>query len=80
PYARLARRLDRNRFRRHPGETLEDTLAAAVRSRPDLSEDATRFLGLYHRDRFGPAPLRPKAREEAFRLAKRLKHGISVSK
>jgi transglutaminase-like putative cysteine protease len=77
PYARLVRRLDRNRFRRHPGETLEETLAAAVRSRPDLVEDASLFLDLYHRDRFGPAPLPPKAREEAFRLAKRLGHGIS---
>jgi len=76
----LVRRLDRNRFRRHPGETLEETLAAAVRSRPDLSEDAARFLGLYHRDRFGPAPLPPEAREEAFRLANRLKCAISVSK
>jgi transglutaminase-like putative cysteine protease len=77
PYARLVRRLDRNRFRRHPGETLEETLTAAVRSRPDLSEDAALFLGLYHRDRFGPAPLLPEAREEAFRLANRLKRGIS---
>jgi len=79
PYARLARRLDRNRFRHHPGETLEETLATAVRSRPDLSEDAARFLGLYHRDRFGPAPLPPEAREEAFRLAKRLKRAITAA-
>lgn len=79
PYARLARRLDRNRFRRHPGETLEETLTAAVRPRPDLSEDAARFLGLYHRDRFGPAPLPPEARAEAFRLAKRLGRGISAA-
>jgi len=77
PYARLVRRLDRNRFRRHPGETLEETLAAAVRSRPDLVGDASLFLDLYHRDRFGPAPLPPEARKEAFRLAKRLGHGIS---
>jgi transglutaminase-like putative cysteine protease len=77
PYARLVRGLDRKRFRRHPGETLEETLTAAVRSYPDLSEDAARFLGLYHRDRFGPAPLPPEAREEAFRLAKRLNRGIS---
>ncbi|MHB1025335.1 MAG: transglutaminase TgpA family protein [Desulfobacteria bacterium] len=77
PYARLLRRLERNRLRRHPGETLEETLTAAVRSRPDLSEDAARFLGLYHRDRFGPSPLPPDAREEAFRLAKQLKRGIS---
>ena len=79
PYARLVRRLDRNRFRRHPGETLEETLIAAVRSRPDLSEDAARFLGLYHRDRFGPAPLPPDAREEAFRLAIRLGREISAA-
>jgi transglutaminase-like putative cysteine protease len=78
PYARLVRRLDRDRFRRHPGETLEETLAAAVRSRPGLSSDAARFLGLYHRDRFGPVPLAPEAREEAFRLADRLRRGISA--
>jgi hypothetical protein len=77
PYARLARRLDRNRFRRHPGDTLEETLTAAVRSRPGLSEDAARFLGLYHRDRFGPAPLPPEAREAAFRLANRLGRAIT---
>lgn len=76
PYARLVRRLDRNRFRRHPGETLEETLTAAVRSHPGLSEDAARFLGLYHRDRFGPAPLPPEARAESFRLAKRLGQAI----
>jgi transglutaminase-like putative cysteine protease len=77
PYARLIRSLDRNRFRRNPGETLQDTLIAAVRSHPDLSEDAARFLRLYHRDRFGPAPLAPESREEAFRLASRLRQGIS---
>ncbi|MHB8832272.1 MAG: transglutaminase TgpA family protein [Desulfobacteria bacterium] len=77
PYARLVRRLDRNRFRRHPGETLEEALTAAAGSRPDLSGDAVRFLGLYHRDRFGPGPLPPEAREEAFRLADRLRRGIS---
>ena len=77
PYARLVRRLDRNRFRRHPGETLEEALTAAVRSCPDLSGDVDRFLGLYHRDRFGPGPLPQEAREEAFRLANRLKHAVS---
>jgi transglutaminase-like putative cysteine protease len=77
PYARLVRRLDRGRFRRSPGETLEETLTAAARSRPGLSEDAARFLGLYHRDRFGPEPLPPEAREEAFRLANRLRRAIS---
>ncbi len=78
PYARLVRRLDRNRFRRYPGETLEETLTVAVRLRPDLSGDTARFLGLYHRDRFGPAPLSTVERNEAFRLANRLKRGISV--
>jgi transglutaminase-like putative cysteine protease len=77
PYARLVRRLARNRLRRPPGETLEETLTAAVRSRPDLSADTARFLGLYHRDRFGPAPLPPEAREEAFRLANRLGRAIT---
>lgn len=77
PYARLVRRLDRNRFRRNPGETLQETLTAAIRSRPDLSDDAARFLRLYHRDRFGPAPIPPEVREEAFRLAGRLRQGIS---
>jgi len=77
PYARLARRLDRGRFRRHPGDTLEETLTAAVGARPGLSEDAVRFLGLYHRDRFGPAPLPPETREESFRLADRLTRGIA---
>jgi len=77
PYARLVRRLDRNRFRRNPGETLGETLSEALRSRPDLSEDAVRFLRLYHRDRFGPAPLPPEARKEAFRLADRLRRAIS---
>ncbi len=77
PYARLVRRLDRNGFRRHPGETLEETLTTALRTRPDLSVDAARFLGLYHRDRFGAAPLRPEAREEASRLADRIRRGIS---
>jgi len=77
PYARLVRSIDRNRFRRHPGETLEETLSAAVRSHPDLSADVVRFLCLYHRDRFGPAPLPPEAREEAFRLANRLRRAIS---
>jgi hypothetical protein len=77
PYARLALRLDRNRLRHPPGETLEETLTAAVRSHPDLIADAARFLGLYHRDRFGPTPLPPEAREEAFRLANRLRRAIS---
>ena len=76
PYARLLRRLERNRFRRLPGETVEAALTAAVRRRPDLAADAARFLGLYHRDRFGPAPLPPGTREEAFRLADRLRRGI----
>jgi hypothetical protein len=77
PYARLVRRLDRNRFRLDPGQTLEETLTAAVRSRPGLSADAARFLCLYNRDRFGAAPLPPEARDEAFRLADRLRRRVS---
>jgi hypothetical protein len=54
-------------------------LTAATRSRPELSADTVRFLGLYHRDRFGPAPLPREAREEAFRLANRLGRAITGS-
>ncbi len=73
PYGRLVRRLERSGFRKSPGTPMEDMVAAAVRSRPELSEEASLFLPLYHRDRFGPAPLPPDARAEAFRIADRLR-------
>ena len=77
PYGRLLRRLERSGFRTSPGVPMEDMVAAAVRSRPDLAEDAGRFLSLYHRDRFGPGPLPPATRMEAFRRADRLRKRIS---
>jgi transglutaminase-like putative cysteine protease len=77
PYGRLLRRLERSGFRSFPGLPLEEMLAAAVRTRPDLSEDADRFLSLYHRDRFGPAPLPPDQRAEAVRRADRLRKALS---
>ncbi len=73
PYGRLLRQLERSGFRPSPGVPFEEMVAAAVRSRPELSEDASRFLALYHRDRFGPAPLPPDARAEAFRRADRFR-------
>lgn len=73
PYGRLVRGLERSGFRNPSGAPMEDMVAAAVRSRPELSEEASRFLSLYHRDRFGPAPLPPEARMEAFRSAARLR-------
>ncbi len=76
-YARLVRRLEKAGFRRGPGDSLEESLAAAVRSRPALSGAAARFLDLYHRDRFGPGPIPLEDREEAFLLADRLRLGIS---
>jgi hypothetical protein len=77
PYGRLLRRLERSGFRASPGVPMEDMVAAAVRSQPDLAEDAGRFLSLYHRDRFGPAPLPPAKRTEAFRRADRLRKRLS---
>ncbi len=76
PYARLLRRLERSGFRPSPGVPMEEMVEAAVRTRTDLSEDASRFLTLYHRDRFGPAPLPPDARAEAYRRADRLRKRI----
>ena len=78
PYARLARRLERAGYRPAPGTSMEGMLAAAVRSRPRLSGDVGRFLFLYHRDRFGPRLLPPEEREEAFRLAVRLRRGVGA--
>jgi len=72
PYARLARRLERAGYRPAPGTPMEGMLSAAARARPHLTGDAGRFLALYHRDRFGPRPLSPEERGEAFRLAARL--------
>ncbi|MBE0602269.1 MAG: DUF3488 domain-containing protein, partial [Deltaproteobacteria bacterium] len=78
PYGRLLRRLERSGFRPSPGAPMEEMVEAAVRTRPDLSEDASRFLTLYHRDRFGPAPLPPETRSEAFRSADRFRKRLSA--
>ncbi len=78
PYGRLVRRLERSGFRSSPGSPMEDMVYAAVRMRPELSEDALRFLSLYHQDRFGPAPLSPDARAEAFRSADRLRKRLTA--
>lgn len=77
PYERLLRRLERSGFRPSPGVPMEEMVAAAVRARPELSRDAARFLSLYHRDRFGPAPLPPGLRAEAFHRADRLRKTLS---
>jgi hypothetical protein len=74
-YARLARSLEREGYRLAPGTSMGGMLSEAVRSRPPLAGDAGRFLDLYHRDRFGPRPLSPAEREEAFGLAGRLRRG-----
>jgi hypothetical protein len=74
-YARLARRLEREGYRPVPGTSMGGMLSEAVRSLPALAGDAGRFLDLYHRDRFGPGPLSPADREEAFLLAGRLRRG-----
>jgi hypothetical protein len=78
PYARLLHRLERSGYRPSPGTPLEETVAAAVRARPELSEDAARFLALYHRDRFGPLPPPPGVQAEAFDRANRLRRMLSA--
>jgi transglutaminase-like putative cysteine protease len=78
PYARLLRRLECAGHRPSIGIPLGEMLDNAVRSRPELSEDAARFLALYHRDRFGPAPLARAAQAEAFGRADRLRRRLSA--
>jgi hypothetical protein len=53
-------------------------LRASTRE-PALAGDASRFLALYHRDRFGPFPLSPAESREAVRLAGRLGREIARS-
>jgi hypothetical protein len=78
PYARLLQRLERSGYRPSPGISMEGMLGTAVRTRPELSEDAARFLALYHRDRFGPAPRDRAVRAESFSLADRLRRRLSA--
>ncbi|MBI5576598.1 MAG: DUF3488 domain-containing protein [Deltaproteobacteria bacterium] len=77
PYARLLARLAAAGCRGAPGTTLEEMLRRAVRARPALAGDASRFLSLYHRDRFGAVPLSPDDAREAVRVAVLLARGIS---
>jgi transglutaminase-like putative cysteine protease len=79
PYARLLRRLAARGLRRSPGATLEEMLLRASAREPALAGDASRFLALYHRDRFGPFPLSPAESREAVRLAGRLGREIGRS-
>jgi hypothetical protein len=69
PYTRLLRRLATRGYRSSPGTTFEEMLLRASLRKPDLSAAASRFLALYHRDRFGPFPLPPADFREATRLA-----------
>jgi transglutaminase-like putative cysteine protease len=78
PYARLLQRLERSGYRPSPGIPMEGMLGTAVRTRPELSEDAARFLALYHRDRFGPAPRDRAVQAESFSLADRLRRRLSA--
>lgn len=75
PYARLLRRLERRGFRRSPGEPMAEALEAAVRGNPRLSQEAARFLELYHRERFSGRPLSRELLLESFRSADRLRPG-----
>jgi transglutaminase-like putative cysteine protease len=78
-YARLLRRLAAHGHRRSPGATMEEMLLRAAGGKQGLAGDASRFLDLYHRDRFGPIPLSPVESREAARLAGRLGREIARS-
>jgi len=71
-YARLLRRLAAAGYRRTSGDTMEEMMRGAMESRGSIEADASRFLALYHRDRFGAFPLPPEEFREAGRLAARL--------
>jgi hypothetical protein len=79
PYTRLLRRLAARGYRSSPGTTLEEMLHRASQRKADLSAAASRFLALYHRDRFGAFPLPPAEFREASRLAERLGREIAPS-
>jgi transglutaminase-like putative cysteine protease len=72
PYARLLRRLAARGRRPSSGSTLEEMLLLAAREIPPLAGGVSRFLALYHRDRFGATPLSSAEFREASRLADRL--------
>ncbi|HEU5361596.1 MAG TPA: DUF3488 and transglutaminase-like domain-containing protein [Candidatus Deferrimicrobiaceae bacterium] len=75
-YARLVRRLSAGGRRRSPGASLEEMLLSAAGATPELLPDASRFLSLYHRERFGTRPLSVQETAEAGRLAGTLRKGL----
>jgi len=80
PYARLARRLADLGHRRSAGTPLSDMVLSAAALRPELGQEAVRFLALYHRDRFGPLPLSPAESREAAGLAVRLRREATAAR
>ncbi len=79
-YARLVRRLDADGHRPSSGTPLQEMVERAVAGIPSLQEPACRFLRLYHRDRFGPAPLPDEEARAAARLADTLRRGLSAGR
>lgn len=80
PYARLLARLAVLGHRRSPGTPLSEMVMSAAALRPELRADAVRFVDLYHRDRFGPLPLRAADSREAALLAARLRREAPAAK
>jgi len=76
-YSRLLRSLAAKGLRKSPGTTMEEMVRLASAGTPTLEKTARRFLRLYHRDRFGPAPLPDEEELEAARLADTLRRGLS---
>jgi transglutaminase-like putative cysteine protease len=76
PYARLLRRLSSAGHRRSAGTPLEEMVMEAADRKTDLLPYATRFLSLYHQDRFGGRPLAAGESAEAARLADLLRREL----
>jgi len=76
PYARLFRRLSATCRRRSAGTPFEEFLREAAERIPVLLPEASRFLFLYHRERFGPNPLPAEESAEAARLADSLRQRL----
>ncbi len=78
PYARLLRRLSATCRRRSAGIPFEELLRESAERTPVLLPETSRFLSLYHRERFGPCPLTAEESAESCRLADLLRRRLSL--
>lgn len=80
PYARLLSALGAAGHRRCPGATMESMIRLAADATPALEPAASRFLLLYHRERFGPDAISGEEARECRGLADVLRREIVRSR